>query len=124
MIYSHNRVILGKVKKTCSAWCSSSVLIVENESQHEAYHFRMRCCQPANILPRILSCAHQVAYEIVNVEGTVVGHVAAGARNCLTSLLTLQDDFHVHFLNVQKEKEKILLLNAVVYLNLMRHEWL
>ena len=60
----------------------------------------MRCCQLPNILPRILSCAQTVAYEIVNTQGNVVGHVTAGARSCRASILTLQDDFHVHFLDV------------------------
>jgi hypothetical protein len=83
----------------------------------------MRCCQLANWLPRVLNCGQSLEYEVLSSKGELVAVISNVHRSCSTSCFTLQDDFHLTFLTVEKEKEKILLFNAVVYLNLMRHEW-
>lgn len=83
----------------------------------------MRCCQPANILPRIFRCSHHLLYEVVDAQGKLVATIANTSKNCSSSLFSLRDDFHVHFIDIDKEKDKILLLNAVVFLNQVRHEW-
>lgn len=118
-----NKVIIGRVKKTCSAWCSPNVLVVENDSGKDIFFLRMRCCQPANLLPRIFRCSHHLLYEVLDPQGKLVATIANTSKNCSSSLLSLRDDYHVHFIDLDKEKEKILLLNAVVFLNQVRHEW-
>lgn len=50
-------MLLGKVRKTCSAYCSASVLVIENEAGKEILAVKLqKCCQFANIMPRVLRC--------------------------------------------------------------------
>ena len=54
-------------------------------------------------------------------EGKRVGRVASNYRSCVGSVCCLRDDFEVEMGGVEREKDKILLLNAVVFLNQLKH---
>ena len=63
-----------------------------------------------------------MVYRIVTPENKEVGRVVNAYRSCLPSICCLRDDFSVVFEEVEREKDKILLLNAVVYINQLKHE--
>jgi hypothetical protein len=60
VVYSHSKVILGTIRKTCSAWCSQNVLLIYDENRKEIFSLRMQCCQWANFCPRFLRCSRAV----------------------------------------------------------------
>lgn len=69
VVYSHTRLILGKIRKVCSPCCPSTLLLVEDESNRQVFSLRLRCCQLANILPRAFLCGAQLEYEVVGESG-------------------------------------------------------
>ena len=50
-----------------------------------------------------------------------MGRIVNKYRSCMSSICCLRDDFDVLLEGVEKEKDKILLLNAVVFINQMKH---
>ena len=82
------------------------------------------CSQIANICPRVLKCKSQLVYSISDSEGKEVGKITNLFRSLVNNIFWLRDDFEIIFTGVEKEKEKILLLNAVVFINQLKHELL
>lgn len=81
----------------------------------------MECCQWKNICPRWLHFGSQTEYIIFDEKGKEVGRIVNKYRSCMSSICCLRDDFDVLLEGVEKEKDKILLLNAVVFINQMKH---
>lgn len=116
-----NNVLIGKVKKWC--WgCSGPFLVVEDQTGKQIFEIRADCCQWANVCPRLFRCTSEVVYVIFGSDGREVGRIVNMFRSCGSSIFCLRDDFEISFELVQGEKEKILLLNAVVLINQLKHE--
>ena len=122
-VVSRSNVIIGKVHKTCSACCSPAVLLVENEKEEPIYRITMKCCQCANVVPRVISCGVATHYSITNTKGEEVGTIIHTELPCSKNWFSLRNDYEVNLPPNCKEKDTVLLLNSVVFLNLLRHEW-
>ena len=120
VISTMKKVLLGTIKKSCCC-CSSPYLTIKNENGKDVFTISMECCQWKNICPRWLHFGSQAEYVIFDEKGKEVGRIVNKYRSCMSSICCLRDDFDVLLEGVEKEKDKILLLNAVVFINQMKH---
>ena len=75
------------------------------------------CCQAGNFFPAWLRCCGSWDFEIVDEKDEVVGKIENVYNGCGTEFLTFQDKFEIELPRKAESKDRILILNAVVYLN-------
>ena len=79
-------------------------------------------CKLVSVVPRSLRCCKDIMYQIVDDKGEkVLGEIINKVEGCFNSICKYLDKYDIDLPKDSNDKEKILLLNALIYLDIVKH---